>query len=128
MFLAPDDIHGFILFNFTVIINIRTKTLTLGLVYALTNFWLCTINDLFRVIIFANIVNFTVYAICCNLDSQITPTIEDLQASTKLDGLPRGIEDKAVVNHCSFGSYKTKEVKPSINHLPLCTQESCVIA
>ena len=51
-------------------------------VYAVTNFWLCTINDLFRVIIFASIVNFTVCAICCDLDSQITPTTEDLQAST----------------------------------------------
>ena len=87
--------------------------------YVVTNFWLCTINDPFRVIIFASIVNFTVCAICCNLDSQITPTTEDLQASTNIDGLPRVIEDKAVVNHCGFGSYKTKEVKSSINHLTL---------
>ena len=92
--------------------------------YAVTSFWLCTINDLFRVIIFASIVNFTVYAICCNLDSQITPTTEDLQASTKLDGLPCGIEDKAVLNHCGLGSYKTKEVKSSINHLPLCPKKA----
>ena len=76
--------------------------------YAITKFWLCTINDLFRVIIFASLINFTVCAICCNLDSQITPTKEDFQASTNLDGLPPGIEDKAVVNHCGFGSYKTK--------------------
>ena len=71
--LAPVDIHGCILF--------------------------CTINDLFRVIIVASLVislcvqsavilihrshlgNFTVCTICCNLDSQITPTTEDLQAS-----------------------------------------------
>ena len=72
--------------------------------YAVTNFWLCTINDLFRLIIFASLVNFTVCAICCNLDSQITPTAEDFQASTNLDGLPRGIEDKAVVNHCGYES------------------------
>ena len=50
-------------------------------------------------------------AICCNLDSQITPSTEDLQASTNLNGLLRGIEDKAVVNHCGFESYKTKQVK-----------------
>ena len=92
--------------------------------YAVTNFSLCTINDLLRVIIFASIVNFTVCAIFCNLDSQITPTTEDLQASTKLDGLPRGIEDKAVVNYCGFGSYQTKEVKSSISHLPLCNKSA----
>ena len=92
--------------------------------YAIYNFWLCTINDLFRVIIFASLVSFTACAICCNLDSQITPTTEDLQASTNLDGLPRGIEDKAVVNHCGFGSYKTKEAKSSINHLPLCSKRA----
>ena len=78
--------------------------LTCGHVYAITNFWLCTINDLFRVIIFANLVNFTMCAICCNLDSQITRTTENL------DGLLRHIEDKAVVNHCGFGSYKTEQV------------------
>ena len=84
--------------------------------YVVTNFWLCTINDLFRVIIFTSLVNLTV---CCNLDSQITPTIEDLQAATKLNGLPHGIEGKVVVNHYGFGSYKTEQVKSSINHLPL---------
>ena len=93
--------------------------LTCGLVYAITNIWLCTINDLFRIFIFATLVNFTVCAICCNLDSQITPTTEDLQTLTNLNGLPRGIEDKAVVNHCGFRSYKTKQVKSSINHFPL---------
>ena len=67
--------------------------------YAITNFWLCTMNDLFTVIIFASLVNFTLCSICCDLDSQITPTTEDLQDSTNLDGLPGGIEDKAVVNH-----------------------------
>ena len=56
--------------------------------------------------------------------AQITPTTEDLQASTKLDGLPRGIKDKAVVNHCGFGSYKTKEVKSLINGLPLCPKRA----
>ena len=90
--------------------------------YSVTNFWLCTINDLFRVIIFASFVNFSVFIICCNLDSQITPTTEDLQASTKVDGLPRGIEDKAVVNH--LGSYRTEQVKSSINHLPLCPKRA----
>ena len=78
------------------------------------------ISDLFRVIIFANLVNFTVCAICCNLDSQITPMTEDLQASTNLDG----IKDKAAANHCGFGSYKTKQVKSSINHLPLCPKRA----
>ena len=96
--------------------------LTCGIVYAIINFCLCTINDLFRVIIFASLVNFTVCAICCNLDSQITPTTEDLQASINLDGLPRGIEDKAVVNHCGFGV--TKQVKSSINRLPLCPKRA----
>ena len=65
-----------------------------------------------------------VCAICCNLDSQITPTTEDLQASTSLGGLPRDIEDKAVVKHCGFESYKTKQVKSSINHLPLCPKRA----
>ena len=58
-------------------------TNTCDLVYAVTNFWLCTINDLLRVIIFASLINFTLCAICCNLDSQmITPTNEDLQDPT----------------------------------------------
>ena len=92
--------------------------------YAVTNFWLCTINNLFRVIISASLVNFTVCAICCNLDSQIKPTTEDLQASTNLNGLPRGIEDKAVVNHYGFGSDKRKQVKSSINDLPLCPKRA----
>ena len=98
--------------------------LTCGLVYAITNFWLCTINDLLSVIIFASLINFTVCAICCNLDSQITPTNEDFQASTNLDGLPRGIQDKAVADHCGFESYKTEQVKSSINHLPVCPKRA----
>ena len=93
--------------------------LTCGLVYAVTNFWLCALSDFFRVIIFACLVNFAVCAIYCNLDSQITPLTEDFQASTNWDGLPRGIEDKTIVNHHGFGSYNTKQVKSSINHLPL---------
>ena len=75
-------------------------------------------------IIFARFVNFTVCAICCNLDSQITPTTEDLQAPTHWDGLPRGIEDKAVVNHRGFVSYNTKLIESSINHLPLCPKRA----
>ena len=123
MFLSPIDIHGCILFNFIVIIKIRTNDSHLwSCVYCYCYQFLAlfTISDLFRVITFASVINFTVCAICCNFDSQITPTTEDFQASTNLDGLPRGIEDKAVVNHCGFGSYKTKLVKSSINHLPLC--------
>ena len=69
--------------------------LTCGLVYAVTNFWLCTISDHFRVIRFASLVNFTVCAICCNLDSKITPSTEDFQALTDWDGLYYGVEDKA---------------------------------
>ena len=109
MFLNPIDIHGCILFNFIDIIKIRSNYYHL---------------DLFRVIILASLVNFIVCTICCNLDSQIKPTTEDLQASIRLEGLPRGIEDKAVVNHCGFGSYKTKHVKSSINHLPPCSKRA----
>ena len=105
-------------------LKLKLTILTHGLVYAATSFWLCAISDLFRVIIFASLINVTVCAICCNLDSQITPTTEDFQASTNLNGLPRGIEDKAVVNHCGFGSCKTKQVKSSINHLPLCPKRA----
>ena len=118
-----------ILFNFIVIIKKELTILTCGLVYAITNFWLCTINDLFRVIISTSLVNITVCAICCNLDSQITPSTEDLQASTNLDGVPRSIEDKAVVNHRGFGSYKKKQVKSSINHSLYAPRElyDCII-
>ena len=90
MFLASIDIHGCILFNFIVIIKIRTIDSHLWYCVCYTNFWLCTINDLFRVIIFASLINFNVCRISCNLDLQITPTNEDLQASTNLNGLPRG--------------------------------------
>ena len=80
MFLAPVDIHGCLSFNFIVLLILQLTILACGLVYAITNFWLCNINNLFRVMIFASLVNFTVCAICCNLDSQITPTTKDLQA------------------------------------------------
>ena len=84
MFLTPVDIYGYILFNINIIVSskIGTDDSHLWSLYAVTNFWLCAINDLFRVLMFASLVNFTVCAICCNLDSQITPTTEDFQAST----------------------------------------------
>ena len=82
MSLALADIHGFILFNFTVIIKIRTNDSHLWSCVCCDQFLALYINNLFRVIIFASIVNFTVCAICCNLDSQITPSTEDFQAST----------------------------------------------
>ena len=113
-------------FRLILLLSLKLKLTILchGLVYAVTNFWLCAISNLFRVIIFASLINFTVCAICCNLDSQITPSAEDFQASTNLNDLPRGIEDKAVVNHCGFGSYKTKQVKSSIKHLPFCPKRA----
>ena len=124
MFLAPIDNHGRILFNFVVIIKIRTNDSYLWSCVCYYHFWLRTINDLLGVIIFASLVNFTVCAICCNLDSQITPSTEDLQAPTNLDGLPHSIENKAVANRCGVGSYKTKQVKSSISHLPLCPKRA----
>ena len=120
MFLASVDIHGCILFNFIFIIKIGTND---------SHMWSCVCYYQFLALYdkqslqsnhICSLVNFTVCAIWCNLDSQITPTTKDLQASTNWDSLPRGIEDKAVVNHRGFGSYKTKQVKSSINHLPLC--------
>ena len=63
-------------------LKLQLTVLTCGLVYDVTNFWLCAISDLFRVIIFASLVNFSVCAMCYNLDSQITPSTEDFQAST----------------------------------------------
>ena len=63
-------------------LKLQLMILTCGLVYAVTNFWFYAKGDLFRVIIFASLVNFTVCAICCNLDSQITPSTKDFQAST----------------------------------------------
>ena len=64
-----------------LLLKLKLTILTCGLVYAVTNFWLCAISDLFGVILFASLVNFTVCAICCNLDSQVTPSTEDFQAS-----------------------------------------------
>ena len=89
--------------------------------YAVTNFWLYAISDLFRVILFASLLNFTVCAIFCNLDSQITPSTEDFQSSTNRDGLMVS-ETKLIVNHHSFGSYKKKasqvinQLSPSMPH------------
>ena len=121
MFLALVDIHGCISFNIIVITKIETNAiLTCGLVYAVTNFWLCAISDLFRVIIFASLVNFTVCAICCNLDSQITPSTEDFKLQQTEMACLMVSETKLIVNHHSFGSYKTKQVKSSVNCLPLC--------
>ena len=76
-------------------LKLQLTILTCGLVYAVTNFWLCAISDLFRVIIFACLVNFTVCTICCNLHSQVTPSTEDFQSSTNCNGLHHGVEDKA---------------------------------
>ena len=56
MLLAPVDIHGCISFNIIAITKIATNGSHL---HAVTNFWLCAINDLFRVIVFASLVNFT---------------------------------------------------------------------
>ena len=112
MFLAPVDIHGYILFNIIVTSKIGTND---------SHLWSCV----FRVIIFANLVSFTLCAICCNLDSQITPATEDLQAPIHWHGLPRGIEDKAIVNHRGFESYNTKQVNLPSPSMP---QESCMIA
>ena len=72
----------FPLILYYISLKLQLTILTCGLVYAVTNFCLCAISDLFRIIIFASRVNFTVCAICCNLDSQITPSTEDFQAST----------------------------------------------
>ena len=86
------------------------------------------ISRLLTLITSPSVFVFPVCAICCNLDSQITPSTEDLQASTNWDGLPHVVE---VVNHLSFGSYKTKQVKSSINQSKSnhqLTQESCMIA
>ena len=63
-------------------LKFKLTILTCGLVYAVTDFWLCAISDLFGVIIFASLVNFTVCAICCDLDSQDTPSTDDFQASS----------------------------------------------
>ena len=83
MFLAPVDIHGCILFNITVIIKIETNNSHLWSCVCCYQFLaLCDKRDLFRVIVFASLVNFTVCTICCNLDSLVTPSTEDFQAST----------------------------------------------
>ena len=80
MFLAPVDIHGCISFNIIVINKVETSD---------SHLWSCVccyqflaLCDLFRVIIFASLVNFTVCAICCNLDSQIIPSTEEFQTLT----------------------------------------------
>ena len=69
MFLAPVDIHGCISFNIIVITKIETNN---------SHLWSCVccyqflaLRDKFQ----------CVCAICCNLDSQITPSTEDFQAS-----------------------------------------------
>ena len=82
MFLA-DLLAFMVVFRLILWLSLKLQLtiLTCGLVYAVTNFWLCAISDLFRVIIHASLVNFTMCAICCNLDSQMTPSTEDFQAS-----------------------------------------------
>ena len=109
MLLAPVDIHGCILFDFIVIIEIRTNDSHLWSFVCYYQFLALYDKRSLQSnhIILASLVNFIVCAICCNLDSQITPTTEDLQALTNLDGLPCGIEGNAVLNHRGFGSYKT---------------------
>ena len=44
-----------------------------------------------KIQILEKINHFTVCAICCNLDSRITPSTEDFQASTNRDGLYHGV-------------------------------------
>ena len=38
------------------------------------------------------------------------------------------LKTKLIVNHLSFGNYKTKQVKSSIDQPPLYPQDSCMIA
>ena len=82
MFLAPVDIRGFILFHFTVIIKIRTND---------SQLWSCVCCDQFlalynkRSLQGNHICKFGKFHCVCNLfnlDSQITPSTEDFQAST----------------------------------------------
>ena len=100
MFSAPVDIHGCISFDITAIIKIATNDFHLWSSVCCYQFLpLCDkrslqsnhickflkfgcVYDLFRVIILASLLNLAVYAICCNLDSQITSTTEDVQAPT----------------------------------------------
>ena len=83
MFLAPVYIHGYILFNIIVISKIGTSN---------SHLWSCVCYYKFlavydkRSIQSNHICKFgkfhCVCVICCNLDSQITHTTEDLQAPT----------------------------------------------
>ena len=84
MFLAPVDIHGYILFKILVTSKIGTND---------PHLWVCVCYYQFlalydRQSLQSNhICKFgkfgkTVCAIYCNLDSQITPMTKDLQAST----------------------------------------------
>ena len=88
--------------------------------YAVTNFWLCAVSDLFRVIIFASLVNFTVCAICCNLDSRSHLRLKTFKLQQTEMACLIVSETKLIIYHHSFGSYKTKQVNsqlsPSVPH------------
>ena len=79
MFLAPVDIHGCILFNFIVIIKIRTNDSHLWSNVCYYQFLAMYDKQSLQSnhICKFGLLNFIVYAICCNLDSQITPSTED---------------------------------------------------
>ena len=104
MFFAPVDIHGCILFNFIVIIKIATNDSRLWSCVCCYQFMTMCDKRSLQSNHICKLVNFTVCAICCNLDSQITPSTEDFKGSTNWNCLYHGVEDKLIVNHHSFGS------------------------
>ena len=91
MFLAPVDILGCISFNITVITTTETNDFHMWSCVCCYQFLALCDKHLFKVIIFASLVNFTVCATFCNLDSQITYSTEDFPASRNWDGLPHGV-------------------------------------
>ena len=85
--------------------------------YAVTNFWLRAISDLFRVIIFASLVNSTVCVILIHRSHLRLKTFKLQQTEMACIMVSK---TGLIVNRHSFGSYKTKEVisqlSPSVPH------------
>ena len=107
--------------NFTVIIKIRTND---------SHLWSCVCY--YQTLALYNkrslqsnhICKFGKFPLCVQSAVILIHRSHLRLASTNLDDLPRGIGHKAVVNHPGYGSYKTKQVKSLINHLPSCPKRA----
>ena len=123
MFLTPVDIHGYILFNFVVIIKMETNDSHLWSCVCCYQFLaLCNKQSLQSNHI-CKFVKFAVCAICCNLDSQITPSgLKTFKLQQTEMACIMVSKTKLILNHHELWQLQNKasqvitQLSPSMSH------------